>query len=195
MTEWTILASLSDSCPHRIEIGIGDITVQKVDAIVNAANEFLQHGGGVAGAIVRKGGSIIQEESNLIGYCPTGNAVATSAGQLPAKWVIHAVGPRGSDDHASEKLRWAYWSALREGERLECESIAIPAISTGIFGFPKQKGCQIGLKAVLDFLHSESRKLHYVRLIDLSWDGALYFVRALMDLDIGQPWVVERFDA
>ncbi len=163
---------------RRIRVGWGDITRQSVDAIVNPANEFLQHGGGVAGAIVRRGGSVIQEESNRWGYLPVGNAIATGAGSLPARYVIHTVGPRGGASHADEKLFWAIWSALREAERLECTSIAIPPVSTGIFGFPKDRGCEIIASTVNRFLHEWARSLREVRLIDLNKNGAAYFLVA-----------------
>jgi len=164
---------------RKVWVGVGDLTEQAVDAIVNAANEFLQHGGGIAGAILRKGGPEIQRESDAWGYVPVGNAAATTAGRLPARWVIHAVGPRGGEPQADEKLRWAVWSALREAERLMCRSVALPPISTGIFGFPKDRGCQVILRTVLDFLAREARSLQEVRLLDLNLDGARFFVQAI----------------
>ena len=163
---------------RRVRVGWGDITRQTVDAIVNPANEFLQHGGGVAGAIVRRGGSVIQEESNRWGYLPVGNAITTGAGSLPARFVIHTVGPRGGESHADEKLFWAIWSSLREAERVECASIAIPPVSTGIFGFPKNRGCKIIASTVNRFLREWARTLTEVRLIDLDEKGAQYFLAA-----------------
>ncbi len=121
----------------------GDITKAQTDGIVNAANSRLQHGGGVAGAIVRRGGRIIQEESDRIGHCPEGEAVVTRAGSLLATHVIHAVGPRGGDPMGDEKLRSAVESSFARAEELALTSISLPAISSGIFGFPKDRCAQI----------------------------------------------------
>lgn len=121
----------------------GDITERDVDAIVNAANSHLQHGGGVAGAIVRKGGQIIQEESDKIGFVPVGSAVITTAGKLPAKFVIHAVGPRMGEGDEDNKLKNAVLSSLRLASEEGLKSISIPAISSGIFGFPKDRCARI----------------------------------------------------
>ena len=117
----------------------GDITERDVDAIVNAANSYLQHGGGVAGAIVRKGGPIIQEESDRIGYVPVGEAAITVAGTLPAKFVIHAVGPRMGEGDEDNKLKGAVLSSLLLASEKGLKSISMPAISSGIFGFPKDR--------------------------------------------------------
>jgi len=121
----------------------GDITERDVDAIVNAANSLLQHGGGVAGAIVRKGGQIIQEESNKIGYTPVGTAAITVAGKLPAKFVIHAVGPRMGEGDEDNKLKSAVLSSLKLASEKGLKSISIPAISSGIFGFPRDRCANI----------------------------------------------------
>lgn len=133
---------------HKIEgktlrLVQGDITERDVDAIVNAANSRLQHGGGVAGAIVRKGGQIIQEESNKIGFVPVGSAAITTAGKLPARLVIHAVGPRMGEGDEDNKLRSAVLSSLRLASEKGLSSISIPAISSGIFGFPKDRCAKI----------------------------------------------------
>lgn len=165
-----------------VRAGIGDITRQHVGALVNAANEFLQHGGGVAGAIVRAGGEVIQQESNRWGYVPVGNATTTSAGNLPARFVIHAVGPRGGDSYADEKLFFAIWSALREAEILRCSTIAIPPVSTGIFGFPKEKGCTIIAEAAVRFLRERADHLRDILLIDHDSSGAELFAHALVRL-------------
>ncbi len=121
----------------------GDITERDVDAIVNAANSHLKHGGGVAGAIVRKGGQVIQQESDRIGYVPVGSAAITTAGSLPCKAVIHAVGPRMGEGDEDNKLRSAVRSALRLATEKGFKSISMPAISSGIFGFPKDRCAQI----------------------------------------------------
>ena len=121
----------------------GDLTERKVDAVVNAANSHLQHGGGVAGAIVKKGGQIIQEESDKIGFTPVGTAVITTAGKLPAKFVIHAVGPRMGEGDEDNKLKNAVLSSLMLASQKGLKSISLPAISSGIFGFPKYRCAQI----------------------------------------------------
>ena len=118
----------------------GDLTEERVVAIVNAANTHLAHGGGLAGAIVRKGGRVIQEESERVAPVPVGGAATTGAGALPCAWVIHAVGPIWGDGDEEAKLRSAVRSALDEALRLEAASVALPAISTGIFGYPKEDG-------------------------------------------------------
>jgi O-acetyl-ADP-ribose deacetylase (regulator of RNase III) len=118
----------------------GDLTEERVVAIVNAANTHLAHGGGIAGAIVRKGGRVIQDESYRVAPVPVGGAVATGAGALPCSWVIHAVGPTWGEGNEEAKLRSAVRSALDEALRLEAASVALPAISTGIFGYPKELG-------------------------------------------------------
>jgi O-acetyl-ADP-ribose deacetylase (regulator of RNase III) len=130
----------------------GDITERDVDAIVNAANSFLQHGGGVAGAIVRKGGQIIQEESDRIGHVPVGNAAITTAGRLPAKYVIHAVGPRMGEGDEDNKLKSAVISSLQIAAAKGFKSISVPAISSGIFGFPKERCARILITEAADYL-------------------------------------------
>lgn len=130
----------------------GDITERDVDAIVNAANSFLQHGGGVAGAIVRRGGQIIQEESDRIGHVPVGNAAITKAGRLPAKYVIHAVGPMMGEGDEDNKLKSAVNSSLRIADEKGLKSVSVPAISSGIFGFPKERCARILVAEVADYL-------------------------------------------
>lgn len=117
----------------------GDITERDVDAIVNAANEHLQHGGGVAGAIVRRGGQVIQDESDRIGFTPVGTAAITGAGSLRARYVIHAVGPRMGEGEEDNKLRSAVKSVLELASSRGLRSVSMPAISSGIFGFPKDR--------------------------------------------------------
>jgi O-acetyl-ADP-ribose deacetylase len=129
----------------------GDITTLEVDAIVNAANSHLQHGGGVAGAILRRGGPQIQIESNRIGYVPVGNAAVTSAGDLPCKYVIHAVGPRMGEGDEDRKLRDATIAALERAEELGLKSVALPAISSGIYGFPVDRCAAVMLQAISEF--------------------------------------------
>src|SRR5215831_19342656 len=121
----------------------GDITERNVDVIVNAANSHLKHGAGVAGAIVRKGGSIIQRESNKIGYVQVGSAVITTSGKLPCSAVIHTVGPRMGEGNEDTKLRKAVQSSLKLAADNGFKSISMPAISSGIFGFPKDRCAKI----------------------------------------------------
>lgn len=141
-----------------IRIVQGDLTEEQVDAIVNAANEYLQHGGGVAGAIVRKGGHVIQEESNRWirehGLVHTGTAAITGAGALPCRYVIHTVGPvwRGGGQGEDALLASAVRSALDMAVRHQLRSVSLPAISSGIFGFPKPRCAEIILQEVYDHL-------------------------------------------
>lgn len=130
----------------------GDITERTVEAIVNAANSYLQHGGGVAGAIVRKGGQVIQEESDKIGFVPVGSAAITNAGKLPARFVIHAVGPRMGEGDEENKLRNAVLSSLNIAAEKGLKSISFPAISSGIFGFPKDKCAAVLVETAADYI-------------------------------------------
>jgi O-acetyl-ADP-ribose deacetylase (regulator of RNase III) len=125
---------------YVLEAVLGDMTAERVDAIVNAANSNLAHGGGLAGAIVARGGAIIQEESDKLAPVATGNAVVTSAGALPSRWVIHAVGPIWGAGNEEASLRSAVRASLDCAAELGATSIALPAISTGIFGYPKREG-------------------------------------------------------
>jgi len=134
----------------------GDITERDVDAIVNAANSHLQHGGGVAGAIVRKGGFTIQEESDRIGFVPVGNAALTGAGRLAANYVIHAVGPRMGEGDEDNKLRSAVLNSLGLASGKGIKSICMPAISSGIFGFPKDRCAQILVSTALRYIKETS---------------------------------------
>lgn len=139
-----------------VELVQGDITGIDTEAIVNAANSHLAHGGGVAGAIVRKGGQIIQEESNRWihehGPVPVGQAAITGAGNLPAAWVIHAVGPRLGEGNEDTKLRQATLNSLKLADEHELKSLVLPAISTGIFGYPVDRCAKIMLTTTLEYL-------------------------------------------
>jgi O-acetyl-ADP-ribose deacetylase (regulator of RNase III) len=139
-----------------LELIDGDITELVSEAIVNAANSYLKHGGGVAGAIVRKGGRIIQDESDGIGYCPVGQAVITSAGSLKARYVIHAVGPRMGEGNEDEKLRNATLSSLHLADDNQLRSVAFPAISAGIFGYPVERCARIMLATTIGYLQGET---------------------------------------
>ena len=140
----------------EIEIRQGDILSLEVDSIVNAANKYLQHTGGIAGQIVRKGGDIIQDESNKLSPIKTGEAIITSAGSLPALFVIHAVGPRMGEGNEDKKLYSAIMNSLKIANKKKLKSLAIPAISTGIFGYPVERCAKIMKRAIFDFLNTET---------------------------------------
>src|SRR5512144_659860 len=155
---------------QTVQIVQGDITAEEVSAIVNAANEHLQHGGGVAWAISKKGGPAIQKESDAWirhhGAVPHARPAWTSGGLLPAKYVIHAVGPVWGDGDEDPKLEAAVTGSLRLADELKCSSIALPAISTGIFGFPKDRAAGIIFSAIEDFFAGNSLSaLKTVRLV------------------------------
>ncbi len=140
-----------------LELLEGDITVLDVDAIVNPANGALQLGGGVAGAIRRKGGPTIQGECDRIGRCPEGGAVVTGAGSLPARYVIHAVGPvwgRQPEEESDALLASACREALARARERGLRSVALPSISTGIFGFPMERAAPILLRTAKEHLES-----------------------------------------
>ena len=139
-----------------IRLVSADLTEREVDAIVNAANSRLQHGGGVAGAIVRKGGQVIQDESDKIGYVPVGGAAITTGGKLKARYVIHAVGPRMGEGDEDNKLKQAINSVLALATEEKLRSISIPAISAGIFGFPKDRCAEILVGETAAFLKGNS---------------------------------------
>jgi len=139
-----------------IQLVQGDITDLEVDAIINAANSSLKMGGGVAGAILRRGGWKIQEECDRIGYCPVGGAAITSGGNLRAKHVIHAVGPRYGEGNEDENLRNATVNSLRLADQHKLWSIAFPAISTGVFGFPKDRCAGVMLSETIAYLRDET---------------------------------------
>lgn len=135
-----------------IELVQGDITEMATDAIVNAANSELLHGGGVAGAVVRKGGQIIQEESDRIAPVAVGQAAITGAGNLKCRYVIHAVGPRMGEGDEDNKLKNATLSSLKLADEHALGSICFCAISTGIFGYPMDRCAEIMLKTIKAYL-------------------------------------------
>lgn len=151
------LVSELDIAGKKLRLVQGDITERNVNAIVNAANSHLQHGGGVAGAIVRKGGQVIQDESDSIGFTPVGTAVITTAGSLPARFVIHAVGPRMGEGDEDNKLKNAVISSLMLASEKGLESISLPAISSGIFGFPKDRCAKILVSEAAGFLKANPK--------------------------------------
>ncbi len=141
----------------QLELLEGDLTTLEVDAIVNAANEDLQLGSGVAGAIRDRGGPAIQEECDRIGHTPVGTAVITGSGDLPCKQVIHAVGPRYGEGDEDRKLASAVRSALAVADRDGLRSVALPAISTGVFGFPIDRCARILLTEVHRYLQGGTK--------------------------------------
>jgi len=153
-----VLVERQLAASQTLQIVQGDITTDDVDAIVNAANENLQHGGGVAWAILRRGGDVIQTESDqwVKAHGPVSHArpAWTSGGALPAKYVIHAVGPVWGDGDEDNKLSAAVTGALQVADELNCTSIAMPAISTGIFGFPKDRAAGVIFSSIEKYFSS-----------------------------------------
>jgi O-acetyl-ADP-ribose deacetylase (regulator of RNase III) len=174
----------------KIKIIQGDITEQDVDAIVNAANPTLMGGGGVDGAIHRKGGSKILEECKQIratlypNGLPTGEAVITSGGKLKAKYVIHTVGPiwRGGNSNEAELLSKAYKNSLRIAKNRGLKSIAFPSISTGAYGYPIEKASMVALSTVKEFLEKEDEL-----------EEVIFVLFSKKDLEIYEQMAIEIF--
>lgn len=158
----------------QLQLLKGDITKIAVDAIVNAANSQLAGGGGVDGAIHRAGGPAIMEELDAIrtetGGCPTGSAVATSAGNLPAKYVFHAVGPiyRNGQQGEAELLASCYSTALNMAAERDVKTISFPSISTGIYGYPLNEAAKIAVQTVANWLRDHPGDVHTVKLVQFS---------------------------
>lgn len=166
----TILLERKLSTSQTLQIVQGDITLEEVDAIVNAANEDLAHGGGVAWAISKRGGATVQKESDEWirnhGIVTHSHPAWTSGGLLPAKYIIHAVGPIWGDGDEDKKLSAAITGSLRVADELKCESISMPAISTGIFGFPKDRAAGIIFSAIGNyFVEAADSSVQIVRLV------------------------------
>ena len=182
----------------------GDITERNVDVIVNAANSYLKHGGGVAAAIARKGGAVIQDESDMIitagGLVPVGSAVITTAGRLPCKAVIHTVGPRMGEGNEDYKLRKAVRSSLLLASEKGFTSISMPAVSSGIFGFPKDRCARILVEESKTFLEGNNNtqnsnisnnnisnnntqsKLHIIEFCIFDNETAVHFEKELANI-------------
>ncbi len=146
--------TINDKVLQLIE---GDITEMDTEAIINAANAKLVLGGGVAGAVRRKGGPSIQKQCNETGGTFVGGAVITGAGNLKAKYVIHAVGPRMGEGNEDEKLKSATLNSLKLADEKGIKSLTFPAISTGIFGFPIQRCAEIMLETVTEYLKGKTK--------------------------------------
>lgn len=188
-----LVSAYQTEAMRTIEVRQGDLTEEDTDAIVNAANSHLMHGGGVAGAIARRGGSVIQAESDRWvrehGPVSTGQVAVTSAGSLPARVVIHAVGPvwQGGRAGEDELLRSAVWNSLARAEELKLSSIALPAISSGIFGFPKDRCAAILVKAALDFIEEHpAGHLRQIRFTNIDRRTVDLFAAELRRVEEGQ---------
>src|SRR5215211_4024560 len=170
---------------QTVQIVQGDITTEEVDAIVNAANEYLQHGGGVARTISKQGGLAIQKESDAWvrehGRVSHANPAWTSGGRLPAKYVIHAVGPMWGDGDEDRKLSDALTGSLRVADELRCSSIALPAISTGIFGFPKERAATVIFSTLANYFESNPSNIKIVKLVLFDQPTVDVFVKSWHD--------------
>jgi O-acetyl-ADP-ribose deacetylase len=169
---------------RRLELTLGDITREPVDAIANAANEALRGGGGVDGAIHRAAGPGLLDElrRRYPDGAPTGTAVATGGHELPARWVLHAVGPiwRGGDRGEEDQLAGAYRSCLRLADELGAHSVAFPAISMGIYGYPGEEGSRVAVRTTLEHLRAETA-IELVRFVLFSEETHELFVDALAE--------------
>lgn len=163
----------------------GDITEQDVGVIVNAANEHLEHGGGVAAAIADAGGPQIQEESDRYveehGPLEPGDAATTTGGRLKARWVVHVVGPRHSGDQERDErlLRTAVSAALDAAARTQARSVALPAISTGVFGYPLEAATRVICGEIAEWTAENRGRLDEIRLVGFDADAARAFAQGL----------------
>ncbi|MDD5468841.1 MAG: macro domain-containing protein [Anaerolineales bacterium] len=179
--------------PGRVlQLAQGDLSEERVDAIVNAANAHLQHGGGVAGAIARRGGAQIQADSDawVRQHGPVTHAepALTGGGNLPCRFVIHAVGPVWGEGNEQARLAQTIAGALQKAEQLGLQSIALPAISTGIFGFPRQLAAEVVLEAILNHFASQpASTLRQVRLVFIDLPTLQAFTQAWEKRSLGAP--------
>lgn len=174
---------------RKLEIYQGDITDAQVDAIVNAANAQLMHGGGVAAAIVRKGGSTIQHESNAWvrqhGAVKHDQPAVTSGGDLPCRYVIHAVGPIWGEGIEEDKLKSAILGSLQRADELNLRSIAFPAISTGIYGFPQKLAAAVFTQSIpIYFEKRSSSDLREIKIVLFDRASLTIFQEAFSSLPL-----------
>jgi O-acetyl-ADP-ribose deacetylase (regulator of RNase III) len=179
------MTSLAISDGRRIELVHGDITTEQLDAVANAANEALRGGGGVDGAIHRAAGPGLLEElrQRYPDGTPTGTAVETAGHDLPARWILHAIGPvwRGGGHGEEGLLDGAYRSCLRLADELGARSVGFPAISMGIYGYPTADGARVAVRAVADHLRGETG-VELVRFVLFSDETYDHFESALAEL-------------
>jgi len=171
----------------------GDITDQNVDVVVNPANSYLKHGGGVAGAIVRKGGKIIQTESDKIGFVSVGSSVITTSGKLPCEAIIHTVGPKMGEGNEDFKLSKSIYSSLSLASDNNYKSISIPAISSGIFGFPKDKCANILLDESIKFLQTNNTSLQIIEFCIIDDETLVHFKNKFKKLKKNFPISLDNF--
>jgi O-acetyl-ADP-ribose deacetylase len=167
-----------------LSLVVGDITQEETDAIVNAANEGLRGGGGVDGAIHRAGGPAIMAACRQIGYCPTGQAVITTGGNLKTGFVIHTVGPIYRSGTAGEAtlLKSAYQESLKLASARGLKSVAFPSISTGAYGYPLDDAAHIALKTAVDYLkeHDDIKAIRFVLFDQKTYDVFLQELKKLV---------------
>ena len=179
------MSSLAVADGRRIELAHGDITTERLDAVANAANQALRGGGGVDGAIHRAAGPGLLEElrRRYPDGTPTGTAVATDGHDMPARWVLHAVGPvwRGGDHGEEALLEGAYRSCLSLADELGARSVGFPAISMGIYGYPADEGAGVAVRTVTDHLRGETG-IELVRFVLFSDETYGHFAAALSEL-------------
>ena len=178
---------MADAVTLRMSVVRGDITRLTVDVIVNAANSSLLGGGGVDGAIHRAAGPGLLAECRSLGGCPTGAARMTAGHWLPARHVIHTVGPvyRGGRAGEAELLRSCYRESLRLAAETGSRSVAFPCVSTGVFGYPKAEACEVAVSAVAEWLAAHSLPESVTFCCFGSDDAALYRARLALDAEPG----------
>lgn len=170
-----------------IRLVLGDITVQEVDAVVNEANSRLAGGGGVDGAIHQAGGSEIMAECREIGGCPTGQAVMTTAGNMPAKKVIHTVGPiYGRQTNDAELLAFCYFNSLDLAREHGLRSVAFPSISTGIYGYPVVEAAEVALSTIMNRMKEHPEAFDEIRMVLFSNDDVEKYRNVLYRISLAK---------